>query len=81
VRHGADAAEVTSAIAALRVPHYSVYESGDPVIGPDSDQKAWPATLGRVLVAGGPDAAYVPGHGAVVDADFVQRQGWMLRST
>jgi glyoxylase-like metal-dependent hydrolase (beta-lactamase superfamily II) len=125
VRHGADADEVTSAIAALQVPRHRageavldlggrsvtithpgpghtnhdlivvvadaqpavvfcgdlVEESGDPVIGPDSDQKAWPATLGRVLVAGGPDAAYVPGHGAVVDADFVQRQGWMLRST
>jgi glyoxylase-like metal-dependent hydrolase (beta-lactamase superfamily II) len=63
VRHGADADEVTSAIAALQVPRHSVYESGDPVIGPDSDQKAWPATLGRVLVAGGPDAAYVPEHG------------------
>jgi glyoxylase-like metal-dependent hydrolase (beta-lactamase superfamily II) len=50
-------------------------------VAEDSDQKAWPATLGRVLVAGGPDAAYVPGHGAVVDAEFVQRQGWMLRST
>jgi glyoxylase-like metal-dependent hydrolase (beta-lactamase superfamily II) len=125
VRHGADADEVTSAIAALQVPRHRageavldlgdrsvtithpgpghtnhdlivvvadaqpavvfcgdlVEESGDPVIGPDSDKKAWPATLGRVLVAGGPDAAYVPGHGAVVDAEFVQRQGWILRST
>jgi hypothetical protein len=25
-----------------------VEESGDPIIGPDSDQKAWPATLGRL---------------------------------
>jgi glyoxylase-like metal-dependent hydrolase (beta-lactamase superfamily II) len=124
VRHGADADEVTSAIAALQVPRHRageavldlggrsvtithpgpghtnhdlivvvadaepavifcgdlVEESGDPVVGPDSDKKAWLATLGRVLVAGGPDAAYVPGHGAVVDAAFVQRQGWMLRS-
>lgn len=125
VRHGADADEVTSAIAALRVPRHRAGEAGldlggrsvtiihpgpghtnhdlivvvadaqpavvfcetssrSPAIRSsvrDSDQKAWPATLGRVLVAGGPDAAYVPGHGAVVDAEFVQRQGWMLRST
>ena len=51
-----------------------VEESGDPVIDGDSDLRAWPATLGRVLQAGGPDAAFVPGHGAVVDAGFVERQ-------
>jgi glyoxylase-like metal-dependent hydrolase (beta-lactamase superfamily II) len=55
-----------------------VEESGDPAIGPDSDPKAWPATLARVLDAGGPDAAYVPGHGAVVDAEFVARQARAL---
>ncbi len=51
-----------------------VEESGDPVVDTDSDPTAWPATLDRVLAAGGPDAAYVPGHGAVVDAAFVERQ-------
>ncbi|MYX45135.1 MBL fold metallo-hydrolase, partial [Streptomyces sp. SID89] len=28
----------------------------------------------RLLELGGPDAVYVPGHGAVVDADFVRAQ-------
>jgi glyoxylase-like metal-dependent hydrolase (beta-lactamase superfamily II) len=55
-----------------------VEESGDPAIGPDSDPKAWPVTLARVLDAGGPDAAYVPGHGAVVDSEFVARQARTL---
>jgi glyoxylase-like metal-dependent hydrolase (beta-lactamase superfamily II) len=57
-----------------------VEESGDPCIDADSDLQAWPATLGRVLAAGGPDAIYVPGHGNVVDAGFVRRQrGWLKR--
>lgn len=51
-----------------------VEESGDPVVDQDSDLAAWPTTLMRVLDAGGPDAVYVPGHGAVVDAAFVERQ-------
>jgi glyoxylase-like metal-dependent hydrolase (beta-lactamase superfamily II) len=56
-----------------------VEESGDPAIDADSDPKAWPATLDRVLQAGGEDAVYVPGHGAVVGADFVRRQRtWLL---
>ena len=56
-----------------------VEESGDPVIDRDSDRAAWPATLGRVLDAGGPDAAFVPGHGAVVDAAYVERQRrWLI---
>ncbi len=49
-----------------------VEESGDPVIDHDSDPEAWPATLDRVLDAGGADALFVPGHGAVVDAGFVE---------
>ena len=56
-----------------------VEESGDPVIDDVADAAAWPATLGRVLDAGGPDAVFVPGHGAVVDAGFVQRQREWLR--
>ncbi|OBK74748.1 MBL fold metallo-hydrolase [Mycobacterium sp. 1164985.4] len=51
-----------------------VEESGDPSIEFDSDLDAWPATLDRVLAAGGGDAVYVPGHGSAVDADFVRRQ-------
>lgn len=51
-----------------------VEESGDPAIGGDSDLRAWPATLARLLEEGGPDAAFIPGHGAVVDAGFVERQ-------
>lgn len=56
-----------------------VEESGDPSIDADSDPGAWPETLEQVLGAGGDDAIYVPGHGAVVDADFVRRQrSWLL---
>jgi glyoxylase-like metal-dependent hydrolase (beta-lactamase superfamily II) len=57
-----------------------VEESGDPVIDDYSNLAAWPATLDRLLEAGGPDAAFVPGHGAVVDAGFVERQREWLRS-
>jgi len=51
-----------------------VEESADPDIDADSDVRAWPLTLDRVLAVGGPDAVYVPGHGACVDAAFVRRQ-------
>jgi len=51
-----------------------VEESADPAIDSDSDLAAWPATLDRVLAIGGPQAIYVPGHGKVVDAQFVRRQ-------
>jgi glyoxylase-like metal-dependent hydrolase (beta-lactamase superfamily II) len=55
-----------------------VEESGDPAVGPESDLTAWPDTLDRLLEAGGDDGIYVPGHGAVVDAEFVRRQqGWL----
>jgi glyoxylase-like metal-dependent hydrolase (beta-lactamase superfamily II) len=57
-----------------------VEESGDPVVDCDSDLTAWPDTLDRVLEIGGPDAIYVPGHGAVVDADFIRRQREWLRA-
>ena len=57
-----------------------VEESGEPCVDHDSDLQAWPTTLDRVLAAGGPSAAYVPGHGAVVDAEFVRRQAdWLAR--
>lgn len=51
-----------------------VEESADPAIDHDSDVAAWPATLDRLLSAGGADAIYVPGHGRLVDAEFVRRQ-------
>jgi glyoxylase-like metal-dependent hydrolase (beta-lactamase superfamily II) len=56
-----------------------VEESGDPAIDADSDVVAWPATLDRLLAVGGPDAIYVPGHGSVVNAEFVRRQRDWLR--
>ncbi|MEV7276211.1 MBL fold metallo-hydrolase [Streptomyces sp. NPDC093111] len=51
-----------------------VEESGEPQAGPDAIPGRWPAALDRLLSLGGPDAVYVPGHGAVVDAAFVRRQ-------
>ena len=51
-----------------------IEESADPAIDDGSDVAAWPQTLERVLAIGGDDARYVPGHGAVVNAEFVRRQ-------
>lgn len=51
-----------------------VEESGEPQAGPDAVPSHWPAALDRLLELGGEDALYVPGHGAVVDADYVRRQ-------
>ncbi|MER5781394.1 MBL fold metallo-hydrolase [Streptomyces mobaraensis] len=51
-----------------------VEESGEPQAGPDAAPAAWPAALDRLLALGGPDAVYVPGHGAAVDARFVREQ-------
>jgi glyoxylase-like metal-dependent hydrolase (beta-lactamase superfamily II) len=56
-----------------------VEESDDPYIDGDSDLPAWPDTLDRLLAIGGSDAIYVPGHGNVVDAEFVRRQRDWLR--
>ena len=57
-----------------------IEESGDPAIDPDSDLTAWPHTLDRLLAIGGPDAIYVPGHGRIVDAEFVRhQQDWLRR--
>lgn len=57
-----------------------IEESGDPFVLPDSDLAEWPATLDRIVETGGPDAIYVPGHGAVVDDDFIARQQDWLRN-
>jgi glyoxylase-like metal-dependent hydrolase (beta-lactamase superfamily II) len=51
-----------------------IEESADPAIDEGSDVSAWPQTLNRIHAIGGGDARYVPGHGAVVDAEFVARQ-------
>ncbi|MFG3345314.1 MBL fold metallo-hydrolase [Streptomyces sp. NPDC048018] len=51
-----------------------VEESGEPQAGPDAIPARWPAALDRLLSLAGEDAVYVPGHGALVDADFVRRQ-------
>lgn len=56
-----------------------VEQSADPSIDPESDLPAWPATLDR-LAQHGEDAVYVPGHGAVVDADFIRAQRQWLAS-
>ena len=55
-----------------------VEESGEPQAGPDAIPSRWPAALDRLLSLGGEDAAYVPGHGAVVDAAFVRAQRELL---
>jgi glyoxylase-like metal-dependent hydrolase (beta-lactamase superfamily II) len=56
-----------------------VEESADPAIDADPDVAAWPRTLDTVLRVGGSDALYVPGHGAVVDARFIQdERSWLF---
>ncbi|WP_431780321.1 MBL fold metallo-hydrolase [Streptomyces chumphonensis] len=56
-----------------------VEESGEPQAGPDAHPGVWPDALDRLLALGGPDAVYVPGHGALVDAAFVRAQRDALR--
>ncbi|MER6450936.1 MBL fold metallo-hydrolase [Streptomyces venezuelae] len=51
-----------------------VEESGEPSVGLDAVVGQWPAALDRLLSLGGDDALYVPGHGAVVGAEFVRAQ-------
>ena len=78
----ADLVVMVSAIDGERVVIFTgdlIEESGDPAIDADSDVAAWPDTLDRLLALGGPDAIYVPGHGSVVDAEFVRRQQDWLR--
>ena len=57
-----------------------IEESGDPQIEADSDLTAWPVTLDRMLELASPDTIYVPGHGQVVDAQFVREQRDWLRA-
>ncbi|MFF1735162.1 MBL fold metallo-hydrolase [Streptomyces sp. NPDC058247] len=51
-----------------------VEESGEPQAARDAVPSRWPAALDRLLELGGEDAVYVPGHGAVVNAEFVRAQ-------
>ena len=56
-----------------------IEESADPAIDAGSDIASWPGAVERLLEIGGPDARYVPGHGAVVDAEFLLRQrDWLV---
>ncbi|MEU8134349.1 MBL fold metallo-hydrolase [Streptodolium elevatio] len=47
-------------------------ESAPPSYGPDSYPDEWPGALERVLEL--PASVLVPGHGALVDRDFAERQ-------
>ena len=51
-----------------------VEESAPPSYGEDSFPLEWPDTLNRVIGMMSPTAKLVPGHGAVVDAEYAQVQ-------
>lgn len=51
-----------------------VEQSGPPAYGDDSFPLEWPGTLDRLAALLTSDTAVVPGHGAVVDRDFVTAQ-------
>ena len=51
-----------------------IEESGPPMFGSGSYPLGWPAVLAGLLEAIRPDDVIVPGHGAVVNRDFVVRQ-------
>jgi len=56
-----------------------VEESGPPQFGTDAHADAWSATLGRVRELGA--RVWIPGHGAVVDEEFVIRQNrWIAEA-
>lgn len=65
----------------VRVPDADVLLAGDlveesapPAYGADAFPLDWPHALDLVLQLVGPDTVVVPGHGAVVDRDFVFAQ-------
>lgn len=71
----------TAGDAVLRVPDADVVlagdlveESGPPAYGVDCHPLEWPGTLDVVLNLVGPSTVVVPGHGALVDRDFVEQQ-------
>ncbi|OYN93847.1 hypothetical protein CGZ96_20935 [Enemella evansiae] len=49
-------------------------EEPAPWFGPRSSPRGWPEVLNMVLGMVRPDTVIVPGHGAVVDLDFLVRQ-------
>ncbi|TWD82918.1 glyoxylase-like metal-dependent hydrolase (beta-lactamase superfamily II) [Kribbella amoyensis] len=51
-----------------------VEESAPPSYGDDSYPLEWPDTIDRVIGMLSPDTKVVPGHGAVVDAEFARDQ-------
>jgi glyoxylase-like metal-dependent hydrolase (beta-lactamase superfamily II) len=51
-----------------------IEESGPPVYGPDSFPLDWPVTVAGIEPSLTGGTVVVPGHGAVVDRDFVRRQ-------
>ena len=51
-----------------------VEESGPPAFGADCYPLEWPLSLDIVLGLTGPGSVVVPGHGAVVDREFVEDQ-------
>lgn len=71
----------TAGDAVVRVPDADVLvagdlveESGPPAYGDDSYPLEWPRALDLVLQLLGGSSTVVPGHGALVDRDFVQEQ-------
>jgi glyoxylase-like metal-dependent hydrolase (beta-lactamase superfamily II) len=71
----------TAGDAVLRVPDADVVlagdlveESGPPGFGTDCHPLDWPGTLDVVLNLVTRDTVVVPGHGALVDRDFVEQQ-------
>jgi glyoxylase-like metal-dependent hydrolase (beta-lactamase superfamily II) len=71
----------TAGDAVLRVPDADVVltgdlveESGPPAYGVDCHPLEWPGTLDVVMDLTGPGTVVVPGHGALVDRDFVEQQ-------
>lgn len=71
----------TAGDAVVRVPDVDllvagdlVEESGHPSYGDDSYPLEWPRALDLVLQLLGPSSTVVPGHGALVDRDFVAEQ-------
>ena len=71
----------TAGDAVLRVPDADVVlagdlveESGPPAYGGDCHPLDWPGTLDVVLNLVRRDTVVVPGHGALVDRDFVEQQ-------
>ncbi|OYO18780.1 MBL fold metallo-hydrolase [Enemella evansiae] len=64
----------------VNVPSAGVLFTGDlveepaPWFGPRSSPRGWPEVLNMVLGMVRPDTVIVPGHGAVVDLDFLVRQ-------